>query len=317
MTRLYRVFSVLGLTVILFSGISAHYSTALAVDAGKAKPSTDTPPSIDKIPVLKLFKNQGVTVDYLGRQYGLDGWLLVKDGSIQVMYTTGDGQGAVLGTLYGPTGNLITNGQLLAAKDKGQLPANVAAGAAPAPMTIVPAAVASAPPVEQGIAAPAGKSGEPPSERLWKQVLSSTYLKMGSDSAPPLYAIMDPRCHFCHDFYTAVSSKYLANNAVQLRVIPVGILGADSAKEANQVVSSPDAAKLWDEIEHNNIADLPAIASDSPTKIDKNHQIMRDWHLTGTPALIYRNKDGKVKIILGVPKDMDELIADLGPDTTH
>jgi protein-disulfide isomerase len=306
---------------MLRMGIMAGIVFALPLAASAGDAASKAPPSVDYSPVLKIFKSQGVTINYLGRKYGLDGWLLLKDNKLQVLYVTPDGQGAVVGTMYGPDGNLVTGAQLDEAKSKGELPAGMAdqiatppsvpplVGGAAAPQP-VPQAAASAP-------APAGKDGEAPSERLWKQVQSSTFIKFGSDKAPPLYVIMDPRCHYCHDLYVSLTGKYIANNAMQLRVIPVGILGDDSNKEAAQVVSSPDSANLWAKIEQYNVGDLPPVAPGANAKIEKNHDIMSDWNLTGTPSIIYRTKDGKVKVVLGVPQDIDAIVADLGPAQAH
>ena len=44
---------------------------------------------------------------------------------------------------------------------------------------------------------------------------------------------------------------------------------------------------------------------------------MQDWKLTGTPSCIYRGKDGKVKVVLGLPQDLDAVVADLAPPSSE
>ena len=278
----------LSLSVLALGLIFASPFTAMAKDAAdaaaKAKAAAAAPadPTPDYSPVLQQFKSQGVTETYLGRKYGLDGWLLTKDTKVQVVYVTPDGQGAVIGTLYGPSGKLETSTQLAEAQQKGLIPAAVnsgsvippAPGASTAPAAAEPAATATGAPPPGVVAAT--KAGEAPSERLWKQVEASTYIKIGPDTAPPFYVIMDPRCEYCHKLYTILTDKYLPNNALQLRIIPVGILGADSAKEAQQILSSPDSAKLWTEIERYNFSELPPVA---PTPRRKSMPITRSCRI--------------------------------------
>ena len=43
--------------------------------------------------------------------------------------------------------------------------------------------------------------------------------------------------------------------------------------------------------------------------------VMQSWKLSVTPLIVYRAKNGKVKIIRGMPKDLEALIKDLGART--
>jgi hypothetical protein len=51
---------------------------------------------------LKYLKDQGTTLTYLGKQDGIDGYLLEKDNVNQTCYLTPDGTGIICGILWGP-----------------------------------------------------------------------------------------------------------------------------------------------------------------------------------------------------------------------
>jgi protein-disulfide isomerase len=308
---IYRNLS-LGLLVTLFVTSAAQAQSAPAplqsVPAPAASPvpaskpgEVPTHPDPDQIGTLKIFKSQNAKIDYLGRKFGLDGWLISKDAAVQVVYTTPDGQGTVVGLLYGPDGQVATGDQLIKAKENGVvLP--VAAGVDPA-ATMQPSI---APGVQSNSAS------IPPSERLWKAMESSTYMTFGPPSAPPLYVFMDPRCHYCHDYFQTLSMTYLPQNSVQLRVVPVGILSADSEKEAQQIMSTSDPKAAWVKVENGDLSGLPdVIAPGVQEKVDANKALMGEWSLKGTPGSVYRGKDGKVKLIYGLPSDIPAVIADL------
>ncbi len=348
-------------SALLAAGLIAHSNPVFAADAATVPANTpptpppaaavvatqpDVPPvSPDSIATLKVFKDQGADINYLGRKYGLDGWLVSKGNAIQVLYTTADGQGTVVGLLYGPDGNIVTGSQLLIAKSKGlnlehttsalnnigtantsqTSPANPAMPSLPPSGVATPAEVAastragttpatpqaSAPPV----VAPANPSS--PSEQLWAQTVASTYITFGLPKAAPLYVFMDPTCHYCHDYFNALMSAYVPQGSVQLRVIPVGILSEKSKQEALQIMSAVDPAAAWNSAETGDLSSLPPTpANGVAQKIDANQHLMSEWKFRGTPGSIYRGKDGKVRVVYGLPENLPQVIGDLA-QTDH
>jgi thiol:disulfide interchange protein DsbG len=43
----------------------------------------------------------------------------------------------------------------------------------------------------------------------------------------------------------------------------------------------------------------------------RNLAIMQSWKFNVTPMIVYRAKDGSVKIVRGKPKDLDALVNDI------
>ncbi|MCD8497585.1 MAG: hypothetical protein LRZ85_05575 [Alphaproteobacteria bacterium] len=46
--------------------------------------------------------------------------------------------------------------------------------------------------------------------------------------------------------------------------------------------------------------------------MQRNLAVMQSWKFTATPMIIYRAKDGSVKIVRGRPQDKAGMISDLG-----
>ncbi len=63
-------------------------------------------------PVLANIGKLGARLYYLGNRTGLEGWLIVKDGQIQIAYALPNAKQALIGALFGPDGQNITADQI-------------------------------------------------------------------------------------------------------------------------------------------------------------------------------------------------------------
>jgi protein-disulfide isomerase len=271
---------------------------------------------------LRTFISQGADINYLGRKFGLDGWLVSKGNNIQVVYTTLDGQGTLVGLLYGPNGDVVTGEQLIQAKAHGlnlpntTLDFNNMQNATNIAGAVAGASADSNSPVSNPFA-PAGSTapaGESPSERIWKEMPSSTYLTFGSAKAPVVYVFMDPHCHYCHDYFLSLQSNFLPQNNIQLRVVPVGILGPDSEKDAEKILNAKDPASAWQKSENGDTSAFAQEGSpEAAAKLQQNLKLMGEWNIKGTPGTIYRGKDGKLKLVYGLPENIQQIVSDLAP----
>ncbi len=104
---------------------------------------------------------------------------------------------------------------------------------------------------------------------------------------------------------------FLKRGMVQLRIVPVGLMGADSMKKAAFLLSAPDAAdRFYKHLDGDEKA-LPVENNFNTDGVELNIDIMRGWGLDVTPFSIYRDAAGKVKIIKGMPSRLEEMIGDL------
>jgi thiol:disulfide interchange protein DsbC len=95
----------------------------------------------------------------------------------------------------------------------------------------------------------------------------------------------DPNCGFCKKLMGEVSK--LDNVTVYTYLIP--ILSPDSATKAKAIWCSPDRSKAWTDLMAKNIP-LPAqVTSSCETPIERNLALARKLHITGTPAMFFKN----------------------------
>src|ERR1700748_2791999 len=84
---------------------------ALSIPMAKTADAANGPdPSAN--PVLANIMKLGSRVYSLGNKDGLDGWMIVKDGQGQFMYTKPNSQYALLGALFGPNGENVSADQV-------------------------------------------------------------------------------------------------------------------------------------------------------------------------------------------------------------
>ena len=277
-------------------------------EANSEFPSPAPDPS--KIGTLRIFQLQNADINYLGRKLGLDGWLVSKGEAVQVLYTTLDGQATIVGTLYGPTGDLLTPFQVKAAKERHPLNLTHTVDTGTADPTNPASLIQSQPVATPSSVDPVTAS--PASDRLWTEISETPTIGFGPTGTPALYVFMDPQCHYCHDLYVSLRDQFLPAGKFQLRVIPVAILGSESVDEAKRILSADDPAKAWDAVENGSTGTLPTtIKPEANTTLDANHRIMGEWKLAGTPAAVYRGKDGRVKLIYGAPPNVQQMVEDI------
>jgi thiol:disulfide interchange protein DsbG len=140
----------------------------------------------------------------------------------------------------------------------------------------------------------------------------------GSDKAPhKIYAIVDPNCIFCHVLYQQVE-PLVTSGQVQVRWIPVAFRDPSSPGKAAAMLnagSDAAAAKLLaqnedgfdDQSESGALTPLTPNADD-PTinaafsKVAQNTAFFSQSGFQGTPTILYKQADGKVMMVPGLPR---------------
>jgi thiol:disulfide interchange protein DsbG len=256
----------------------------------------------------------GAQLRYLGKDFGMDGWVVLKNGEEQYYYSTPDGQGIVMGVLFNNKGDAVTLRQINDLRKKEGPAIDRLAGY---PMAADKGGVA-----KTSEAAPAQDLSNPQallksavkskSEQLMEGAEGANWIVLGSDKAPPVYTFIDPECPHCHDLIQDVrKSGYLEQGLLQLRLIPVGVLSENSLIEAAYLLASPNPQKdLYSHMDGNKDA-LLADKNVNTQGIQRNIKLMQDWNLDVTPFTVYRARDGKVKVLQGRPDDLKKIITEL------
>lgn len=248
---------------------------------------------------LKTLMESGAQMRYLGKEFGLDGWVAIKNGQEQYFYILPDQQGFVSGVLFDKEGKIVTVDQVQRLRSQST-------------DTEVLDTLAANTPIERAEAENKDKKYEfmTPSEQLFYDVENSNWLPVGQAGTPVFYALIDPQCPFCHEMMVELKSK-IEDGKVQVRMIPVGRTEESKAQAAYLMAVPNPAATWWRHMDGDQDA-LPAKQGINTQGVERNMLLMQTWKFQGTPTIVYRGKDGSVKIITSKPKDVDALISDLG-----
>ena len=125
---------------------------------------------------------------------------------------------------------------------------------------------------------------------------------IGDANAPLLYAFIDPDCPHCKEFLKNAEAPYLTTKKIQLRVIPVGVLGDESMRRAAYLLAQPNAGELL--LAHaKKEKTLPAPEGLTLDGQQLNTDLFELWRFDGTPILVFKAKDGQIMMVRGLPKD--------------
>lgn len=205
---------------------------AVFLDAAAQEPSPAS--DADDAAIVTLLKEDGASVEFIGATPGLAGYRVTRaDDSIgYTVYVTPSGH-AVVGNLYAPDGLLLTVEQLATAE----------AGHAPA---------SGAPPAE-----PTGSSlASPPPDPGSPRLPPTTGFMLGS-AGRLVHVFADPACPFSRSTVARLARAALEGQ-LRLKVVPVALLGADSAHQALAAVGE-DGATAW--FDHRAVQPTPATAA--------------------------------------------------------
>jgi thiol:disulfide interchange protein DsbG len=145
------------------------------------------------------------------------------------------------------------------------------------------------------------------SEADWKALADSTWVGEGNPKAQRIvYVFVDTRCPFCHRLWQ-MTQPFMKGDEVQIRNIMVAVISPDSLPEGADVLDASDPSKAWQENEknfgHNPKPEASAGSAASRTKIKANNELMQKLGFFGTPAIVYKDADGKIHSRNGVPQD--------------
>lgn len=258
---------------------------------------TQAQENLPKVPApIQNLVDEGAQIRYLGEDEGFDGWLTIKNGQEQYFYVTPDQKSFVMGLLFNDKGKAITLDQVqrLRVQEGDTLDA-------------------LATDLATGRAANSSTTNEAfdvksPSERLYYDIENSNWVPVGAPGAPVIYSFIDPQCPHCHSFMEDAKGEIEAGR-LQVRVIPVGFRDQTRAQAAF-LLAAPNPQNRWFRYMEGEEDALPAKANINQQGIQRNLAIMQGWDLNVTPMILYRSKDGNVKVVRGRPKDLGVLISD-------
>ena len=262
------------------------------------------------VPAIAPFlKEAGSHAYFMGQESNLNGWFItMPNDRVQIAYTSIDGQRLIIGAIFASDGTNITEQQLVALREHepavNQLFTNT---------------------VEQAKANLVKKSGmdrvlknlDPKSkgDMLYIDLAQMFHVQVGPKDAPLLFMVIDPNCPHCKHAWEQLQPLF-GKTPLQVRLLPLGILGPDSTRMAGELLDQDDAAAKWTEFAKANFD--PKVLDGTPSangaaKEKLNRTLFDKWHLQATPFIAYRSKSGSIKVLNETPKDMAALVADIAP----
>lgn len=288
-------------------------SWAAAPAAKKANPAAAPDPMANTM--LAQFSKAGAKIYYMGNHSGLDGWFILKDNQMQIIYTTADAHAALVGALFGANGENLTMQQV---RELTLNNAEVAAqlGVAAKEQLAIANAGSAAPVAPQAAATPVPdvipSVTLSPGEKLLQDLSAARSVMIGSAAtAPELFMVMDPNCPHCQATWRALRETVLAGH-LRIRMIPIGTQDTDDERAAAVFLHVSDPLQVWDKYVGGDIKQLEGTPDTSlVADVRANHAMVDSWNIHATPYLAYRAKDGKIKVLQGEPEKISSLLNDL------
>ena len=288
-------------TLVLLQGASL---------AAPSVPPSTAQPDPTANPVLASLQKMGAKFFLLGTHSGMTGWFILKDGQVQIIYATPDNKSAVIGALFGENGDNITGQQIASLVQGNKEVADLISAAQKEQATIAQVGSPSAAPASSTGSIPSAPMS--PGERLIHDLSGAAGVVLGNASSPEILMVMDPHCPYCQATWKALRDV-VAKGGLHLRLIPIATLETDNERAAAVLLGASDPLNAWDKYVSGDKAQLagtpPAAAF---LAVRANHTLTDNWKITDTPYLVYRAKDGKVKVVKGEPNDVVTVLRDLG-----
>lgn len=236
--------------------------------------------SQEKPAALQALEKKGVTiVGKMAAPTGLTAYAGFMEEQPVALYVTPDGKHVIAGTVFDASGNDLTRA-----------------------------------PLEEAVR-------KPMSERAWAELAHATWIADGRDSAPrKVYVFTDPNCPYCNKFW-ADARPWVDSGKVQLRHIMVGILTPTSAGKAAALLADKNPAAALNAYEQSHVSlNAKVLSSGHPKplddaglkpvatipgavkgKLDANERLMASLGFQATPAILWRDSDGALRMKQGVP----------------
>jgi len=216
-------------------------------------------------PAVQAIKSKGVEiVKRFDAPDGLTGYLARYKGQAMTLYVTSSGEHVIAGTLFDKGGANLSQTTI-----ERQMP-------------------------------------HPELKDAWAKLEKAAWVAEGPvDPKRVVYAFIDTNCPYCHHFWER--SQPLMKRGVQVRTILVATLKQSSYTEAAAILTAKDPAALFAEHERRfsqgGIEGLKKVPKAIGAKIQANTHLLNELGGRGTPMILYRDKDGRVQRVAGLPDE--------------
>jgi thiol:disulfide interchange protein DsbG len=224
---------------------------------------------------VKALQKQGLTIrGELAAPPGFHGYLAEYNGQRLPVYLLPDGKHVVVGNLFDAEGHDLTRG---------------------------PFAAAVQPKLDAG---------------SWKSLSQSTWIAEGAKHPERVvYVFSDTECPYCHQLWKRVQ-PLLSGGKVQVRYVMVAVIRPESLGRAAAILASGDPSAALHKHEanygHSPIQPMQHVPESLMKKIEANNRLMDRFGISGTPAILFKDPDGNVQKLDGMPSEPSHVKAIFG-----
>jgi len=227
-----------------------------------ALPAAAKPPK-EVPPALKILERNGVQIlNSFDAPGGLTGYAVRSSGQGTILYVTPDGEHVLAGTLLDAQGHNLTREHMAKYMPKPDL------------------------------------------SKAWAKLEKADYVAVGADDPKRVvYVFTDPNCPYCHALWKATVPYY--KEGLQVRYVPVAVLRDSSMGKAAAILGDedPPAALRRNEkaFKDGGIEPVKDPHGKGTKGVNANTHLMQQLGIQGTPAIFYKDADGKVRSANGMP----------------
>ncbi|WP_341938744.1 thiol:disulfide interchange protein DsbG [Marinimicrobium sp. C2-29] len=141
----------------------------------------------------------------------------------------------------------------------------------------------------------------------WEDLEATHWIAEGdADAEVVVYAFMDPNCPYCAMFWEQ-AQPYLERGGVQLRHIMVGMLRPDSLPKAATILAADDPAEALAQhqrtVKDGGVTPEQDLPEEVLGQVEENTQFMRTNGIQATPAVLFKDSEGRLQTVQGVPSE--------------
>ncbi|MBK66696.1 MAG: hypothetical protein CMP22_01025 [Rickettsiales bacterium] len=251
-------------------------------------------------PFFKKLIDKGVKLVPLGSEYGFDAWLMQYNDQIQIFYTVEGTNSAVSGFLIGENGENLTALQIakyqaLSGNDLSDI-LNKSSKTMFSPDLMAMT----------------------PSERFYKDASEAKWLSFGSntpyDDENTFYIFMDPTQPQSIDYFEHLMKRQKEGlgNPFTAKIIPIART-PESLDYLEKIYKHPKSAEMFyrtlveDFPLEGNFVTSADLSLSVKAVLAQNYDVLKKRNLEKLPLTLFKDKDGQIKLVSGMPKDLNEL----------
>jgi|SRR5690625_120452 len=147
---------------------------------------------------------------------------------------------------------------------------------------------------------------EPSFDDHWAVLEKTHWVADGPDDARRVvYVFTDPNCPYCNAFWQAARPHI--GPELQVRHLLVGLLSPTSMGKAAAILDADDPAAALEHHERHHreggIEPLAEIPRELQRQLSEHTSLMAELDAHGTPAIFYRDAEGRVRRVIGMPPE--------------